>query len=680
MVTVLVVDDRATNREIARMTLDDAGYDVIEAAEGQPALELARRWHPDLVLTDMIMPGMDGYEFVSELRADTRTADIPVLLYTANYAPSEAEPLAVAYGVTTIVPKSAEPDVLLAAVREAVQARPQPVESPPVTAEHLRTLNAKLVEKVLALDESQARFQALADVSPVGIAAGSIDLTAGYTNPRLSEITGLAANQLHGHGWLRCVPPGERVSLLRQGLPGSHAGDYYGRIDLDGDGRTRWLHTRVRTTFEDGDATGFVATIDDVTAVVDAEEQRHEQQRQYEIAERRRIAERFESLARLSGAIAHDFNNMLNVILSFSEFAQESLRDAVGSELGTAEAEPMLADLATIHRAGQRAAQLAHQLLTFGGREVVQPTVVDPNALVAEVGELAEATIGTQITIVTDLDPGVSNTLIDGNQLSQVLLNLAINARDAMPDGGTLRLRAHNAGPDVPVALAAGDYIRIAVQDNGVGMSPEVIDRAVEPFFTTKPNGQGTGLGLATAFGITRQAGGDLVIESSPGCGTTVSLYLPATDQPLPVPAAEVTVETRATHTILLAEDEDGVREVAARILAKNGYRVLAAAHGQEALEIARHHAGPIHAVLSDVVMPHMNGPELAEQLRTVLPGVPVLFMSGFAGPLMSEQGLLDPGVTVVGKPFTQPELLAAVQETITVSAARDLSTAGGSR
>jgi PAS domain S-box-containing protein len=649
MATVLVVDDRATNREIARLTLDEGGYRVIEAAAGPQALDLARRLHPDVVLADVIMPGMDGYEFVEALRADAGTAGIPVLLYTANYAPDEAGPLAEAYGVARVVAKSADPAELLAAVGEALHHRPEPIAGP-VTSEHLRTVNAKLVEKVLALDESEARFQALADLSPVGIVSGGIDLQASYVNPRLLDITGAAGHDLLRLGWLRCVPEEHR-----DGLRAAANADFSGRIHL-GEGRDRWLHTRIRVTQEEGDETGFVATVDDVTAVVEAEQLRH-------LAERRRIAERFDGLARLSGAIAHDFNNILNIILSFSEFTQESLREAVDTRLTAADAEPMLGDLEKIHRAGQRAAHLAHQLLTFGGREVVQPSVVRPNAVVAEVRDLAEATVGKQVRIETRLDPAVRNIRIDGDQLTQALLNLAINARDAMPDGGALTLETGNAGPNLPAGLPAGAYIRIAVRDEGVGMPPEVLDRAVEPFFSTKPKGHGTGLGLATAFGIVRQAGGELVIDSAPGRGTTVSLYLPATAELLPGRTPQAAPAASAGHTILLAEDEDGVREVVTRILTRDGYRVLAAANGQEALEIARRHDGPIDGVLSDVVMPHLNGPELAAALRTVLPGVPVLYMSGFAGPLMTDQGLLEPGVTVVGKPFTRAELLAAVHD-----------------
>ncbi|MEV6349753.1 response regulator [Actinoplanes sp. NPDC051851] len=653
MATILVVDDRATNREVARMTLDDGGHHVIEATEGDEALNLARRWHPDVVLADVVMPGMDGYEFVRRLRADRETATIPVLLYTANYLPEEAEPLAAAYGVTRVVAKSADPDELLHAVEEALHEVPNVAMAPhEVATEHLRAVNAKLVEKVLALDESEARFDALADVSPVGIVSGDTALHATYVNPRLADITGAVPADLHGHGWLSCLPPDQADRLRREGLPPDRA-SFHGQVTL-ATGQ-RWLQITLQPVTEN-ESTGFVATIDDVTTLVEAES-----------AERRRIAERFDSLARLSGAVAHDFNNILNIILSFSEFTQEAVRDAIGTTLDGPTAEPMLNDLDSIHRAGKRAAHLAHQLLTFGGREVVKPTVIRVNDVVAEVRGMIEHTIGSQITVATRLDTGAGYVLADANQLSQVLINLAVNARDAMPHGGRLELGTSPARN--PAGLPPGEYVHIAVRDQGAGMPPDVLERAMEPFFTTKPLGGGTGLGLATAYGIIRQASGDLVIESEPGAGTTVHIYLPATGLPMPPASAPVTAEVRGGRTVLVADDEDGVREVAVRILRRAGYTVLSAANGQEALDLARRHPGAIDAVLSDVVMPHMNGPELAAALRDVRPETPVVYMSGYAEPLMTGPGVLDEGVTVVGKPFTRDELLAAVHASLTTPA-----------
>ena len=666
MATVLIVDDRATNREVARATLDHGGHHVIVATEGHQALAMARAIHPDVILTDVVMPGMDGYELAHELRTHTDTADIPVLFYTANYSAAEAQPLATSYGVTQVLAKSADPFELLAAIEEAMHHDPAPapeLTSDDLTTGHLRAVNAKLLQKVLALDESEARFEAFAELSPVGIAFGGPDMDATYVNSRLSEITALPVADLLGRGWLRCLAPEHHGELLDSDARPGGTSTYDGSVVLAA-GVRRHLQVAVRPHLSDEDGGGgFVAVITDVTPLVEAEQRRHAEERERHIEERRQVAQRFDSLARLSGAVAHDFNNMLGVILSFREFVEQAVGGAVDQKLTAAQAETILTDLGHIGRAGKRAAHLAHQLLTFGGREVVQPTVINLNAIVEEVCGMIDTAVGEQITVTTELGPHLRNTRADASQLCQVLFNLAINARDAMPHGGQLMFRTTNE-TDTGV-VPAGEYVHIAVIDNGEGMSAEVLDQAMEPFFTTKAKGQGAGLGLATAYGIVKQAGGDLIIDSGVGRGTTIHLYLPATDEATHTSQPTATIRASAGQTILLAEDEDGLRQAATRILTNSGYRVLSAANGQEALTIARQHDGPIHGLLTDVVMPHMNGRALAAALVAERPRTPVLYMSGYAAPLMTEQGLLEPGVTVLGKPFTKDELLTALTATV---------------
>ncbi|GLY96162.1 response regulator [Actinoplanes sp. NBRC 103695] len=677
MATVLIVDDRAANREVARATLDHGGHHVIEATEGHQALAMARTTHPDVILTDVVMPGMDGYELAHALHADADTTDIPVLFFTANYSPAEAQPLATAYGVTQVLAKSADPFELLAAVEQALHHEPPPV--PDTGSEdrsgHLRAVNAKLVEKILALDESEARFEAFAELSPVGIAFGGPDMHATYVNSRLSEITATPVADLLGAGWLRCLAPERHSEFDNSNPPLAGATTYYGPVAL-APGIQRHLQVVVRVL---DDQDGFVAVITDVTPLVEAEQRRHAEEREREIEERRQIAHRFDSLARLSGAVAHDFNNMLGVILSLSEFVEEAVGDAIDQTLTAPNAETILHDLGQITRASKRAAHLAHQLLTFGGREVMQPTVISLNAIVDEVCGMLATAVGEQITVTTQLDPHLRNTRADASQLCQALFNLAINARDAMPRGGALMFRSTNktdTDTDPPAGgLPTGEYVHVAVIDNGDGMPPEVIDRAMEPFFTTKPNGQGTGLGLATAYGIIKQAGGHLIIDSVVDRGTTINIYLPATDEPAHTSRPAATTQASTNRTILLAEDEDGLRHAANRILTNAGYHVLSATNGHEALTIARQHDGPIHGLLTDVVMPHMNGPTLAAALSAERPHMSVLYMSGYAAPLMTEQGLLDPGVTVLGKPFTKVELLTALNTALTDNTPRQFTT-----
>jgi len=382
--------------------------------------------------------------------------------------------------------------------------------------------------------------------------------------------------------------------------------------------------------------------------------------------ERRQVAARLDSLTRMAGGVAHDFNNLLNIVMSFGQFVREAVEDTAGAQLTQARAQAILSDVDQIHRASQRAAHLTHQLLTFGGRDTVERAVLDVNVLIGEVLGMISGTIGEHVAITSRLDPHLRHVLASSSQICQVLLNLAVNARDAMPDGGSLHFETANTSGE-PAGQAADlprrDWVRISVTDTGHGMPSATVQQAMEPFFTTKPLGQGTGLGLATSCGIIKQAGGELIIDSLPGRGTTIHLYLPASYQP--VDTSGQVASASAGQTILVAEDEDGLRDVIPRMLTGAGYHVLAASNGQEALAMTGRHDDVIHALLTDVVMPAMNGGDVARELRQARPGACVLYMSGYAAPVMTEQGLLDPGVAIVNKPFTRDELLNTLEATL---------------
>ena len=660
MATILVVDDSRTNREIAREALDHGGHQVIEASGGRQGLAAAHDEHPDLVVLDMLMPGMDGHEFVHELRSDPNTAAIPVLFYTANYRADEVESIAQTYGVNRVLLKSEDPLELLDAVDEAVHEHPPapadlPQDGVEPNWEHLRVVNTKLLENVQALDDSNARFVAIAEHSPIGIVVAAPDGRATYVNPHLEEILGTPRAGLLDLGWLRCLHPDHRDTVLadiaRHRVIPRH------RDLVASPGGDRWLNTLVRAMHDgDGSVRGYIAIIDDVTDVVAAEQRRAAEEHEREVQARRQVTERLESLARLAGGVAHDFNNLLGVVLAYSEFAVDDIHDATGEHLDETRSAALLKSLDRITQAGKRAAHLTHQLLAFGRREIVNATAVDLNAVIHEVHGMISGTIGAHVTISTRLDAAQHHILADDSQLCQVLLNLAVNARDAMPDGGTLELATANPGDDT---------VHLTVSDTGCGMAPEVVERAIEPFFTTKSRGAGSGLGLATSYGIVNQLGGQLRIQSSPGAGTTVHISLPCTDQPVQPAAPEAAAPAGNHETILVAEDEDGLRDAANRILTKAGYQVLTAVNGRDALAVAQRHPGPIHLLLTDVVMPQLDGRELALQLREQRPETPVLYMSGYAASIMSDQGALEPGVTVLPKPFTETELLKALRAMI---------------
>ena len=381
-------------------------------------------------------------------------------------------------------------------------------------------------------------------------------------------------------------------------------------------------------------------------------------------------SQRLESLGQLAGGVAHDFNNLIGVFMNFALFAKEKVL-AAGSGKSDPDLQLAVRDIDRAVRAGESAARLTHQLLAFARREVIRPQSLDVNAVVGELEPLLRRTIGEHIEFITTLDKTLWPALMDPGQLEQVLTNLAINARDAMPKGGRLAIDCENIDVDRTYAagrpgLEPGRYVRIRVTDTGTGMDGATLQRVFEPFFTTKPKGQGTGLGLATVYGIVKQAGGDVSIYSEVGVGTRVHVLLPASDvAPMRSSAAVVSPGQKRSGTILLVEDADDLREVTERILAKNGFYVISAANGSDALEAAKEYLGTIDLLLTDVVMPRMQGDELAVRLAAMRPYIRVLYMSGYAQPLLRDDGTLEDGVLLVEKPFTEPVLLAKVDHAL---------------
>jgi nitrogen-specific signal transduction histidine kinase/CheY-like chemotaxis protein len=386
--------------------------------------------------------------------------------------------------------------------------------------------------------------------------------------------------------------------------------------------------------------------------------------RQDKSQERLAQAQRLESLGQLAGGVAHDFNNLLAVILNYAEFAAQELAAATESDWA-GRCRSARDDLEQISRAGERAASLTRQLLAFARREVVQPQVLDLDTVITAVEEMLRRTLGEHVELAITLAGGLHPVLADPGRLEQVLVNLAVNARDAMPGGGTLTIDTSNITVDAESIAGGsesplGQQVRLRVSDTGTGMAPEVVAHAFEPFFTTKSDDGGTGLGLATVYGILTQADGHIRIYSEPGGGTTFSITLPATSLAANAVATEATYHrTPSGETVLVVEDEAALREVTRRILARNGYQVITAASGPEALEIARTYQGEIHLLVTDVVMPHMLGKEVAEQVLLIKPETEVLYMSGYARPVLASQGRLEPGVALVEKPFSEADLLA---------------------
>jgi len=376
---------------------------------------------------------------------------------------------------------------------------------------------------------------------------------------------------------------------------------------------------------------------------------------------RLRALERLESLGQLAGGIAHDFNNLLAVIMNFASFVSEELDNK----------EAATADLEQICEAAERASDLTRQLLVFARQETHQSEILDLNEIISGIAHLIRGTVGEHIELTVSLCEGLGRVDADRGKLEQVLVNLAVNARDAMPGGGLLTIDTANVEIDdsyaeVHPGLAPGPYVRLRVSDTGTGMDLNVLEHAFEPFFTTKAKGEGTGLGLATVFGVVAQAAGSIELYSEPGQGTTCRILLPATDRAAAVITKPLTFEKReGNETVLIVEDEDALREVSRRILDRNGYNVLTSSNGNEAIEVAARYKGPIDLLLTDVVMPKMLGKEVARRICESRPSTAVLYMSGYAEQVLASRGILAAGVTLLDKPFSESSLLSKVREVL---------------
>jgi len=501
--------------------------------------------------------------------------------------------------------------------------------------------------------ESERRFRELAETVLEGFFV--MDPTTGlaqYVNPayeRIFEHT-LAYACVTPHAWTEHIHPEDLAEVLsteRENALKGEGGTSVFRV-VRTDGSVRWVRGRAAPVKDSsGKVTRLVGIAEDITELKRAEEQFFE-------------AQKMEAVGRLAGGVAHDFNNLLTAILGYVE-----LLDA-----GLAPEDACREDLKEIGSAAHRATALTRQLLAFSRHQVLQFSVLKPNEVIQNLENMLRRLIGEDIELKVTLARDAGNVRGDIGQLEQVIVNLAVNSRDAMIEGGKISIETSNVTlteeyTESHQLVAPGRYLMIAVADTGEGMSPQTQSRIFEPFFTTKSKNRGTGLGLSTVYGIVKQSGGHIWVYSEPGKGTTFKIYLPRVDVAVdvPTPAAENPKVLTGTETILLAEDDAQLRRLASGLLRRLGYHVLEAASTEAALGIAAKHAGGIDLVLTDVVMPGASGPVLAEMLSASHPKARVLYMSGYTGDAVVDHGLLNPGLHYLQKPFTPSELSRRVRQ-----------------
>jgi PAS domain S-box-containing protein len=836
MATILIVDDHEANRELLTTLLGYRNHQTVEAADGAEGLERARAVRPDLIITDILMPTMDGYEFTHKLRADPTLAAIPVIFYSAHYLMHEARALAERCGVDYVVQKPVEPQEFMRTVDAALGLAPVVVAPPPVEEfdrEHVRVLTDKLSTKAEEVQNLNARLEALIEIGhELNVAQDPSELVKRYCGAAREVIGAMCASAcitdesggaVHsfctggrkpaepGNPCPTCELRGPVVEVLadrqcRRGrlwpegevtlgcTPGLGALDSYLVAPVHTRTRTYgWIglgnklggaeftadDERILTMLAAQLAVGYensrlfeelkrraedlerevterrrstekyrmvVEQASDAIIIVDQkanilevnprmlemlgysrdqlldlipkEDQAtdpvhadlprssqvlHKQRRFIrrdgslvdvevgianledgrilaivrDVSERNRLetqlrqSQKLEAVGRLAGGVAHDFNNLLTVILGHSDLAIATLNPD----------ERLRQDLEDIRDAGARAAVLTSQLLAFSRKQVLQPKVMDCNPAIANMTKLLGRLISSNIEIVTNCDAELWRTKVDPGQLDQVILNLALNARDAMPLGGKLIIETANrrfeggqfSGPQ---QIPAGHYVLLAVSDTGCGMDAETRSHLFEPFFTTKAQGKGTGLGLSTVYGIVRQSGGHIAVYSEPGHGTSVKVYLPrvAGAGEAASPPDDGAALPVGTETILIAEDEDRVRSLVVAVLAQQGYTVIEACDGDEARALAKEYNGEIHLLFTDVVMPKISGKELADALRHDRPGLKVLLCSGYTGDTVMQQGVLDHSTPFLQKPFTLRSLAVAVRQALDAGAGGPLA------
>ncbi len=511
------------------------------------------------------------------------------------------------------------------------------------------------------LHAERERFRSLSENAPFGMAMIDKDGTFKYINPKFKELFGYDLNDVpDGKTWFRKAYPDPTyrhnvISAWLDDLTSSEFGEKRPRIFKVKckDGTEKIIHF-ISVQLETGEN---LMACEDITERVRAEQALQETQEQL------RQAQKMEAIGRLAGGIAHDFNNLLTVIKGYSEL----------SLLGLREGDPLKDNLNEIYKAGERAANLTRQLLAFSRKQILEFKVLNLNALIQDLDKMLHRILGEDIELIYRLSEDAGKVKTDPGQIEQVILNLAVNARDAMPSGGKLFIETNRvdvgetnrlAYPDIGL----GSYVRLTITDTGVGMTREVKEHLFEPFFTTKAKGKGTGLGLSTVYGIVKQSGGNINVSSEPGCGTTFNIYLPRVEEEEDILKKDdhQTSPGIGNETILIAEDERSVRELAVRILKVRGYQIYEVPDGLEALRMVQDHPDrKIDLLLTDVVMPGMSGKELADRLKVSKPDLKVLFISGYTDDAIVHHGVLDKGVNFVQKPFTPEALAKKVREVL---------------
>jgi two-component system cell cycle sensor histidine kinase/response regulator CckA len=595
------------------------------------------------VVAEEALDSINSNQLDAALAAQPSWSDLPIIVLLSSGATLASSRALLSrfarHGNVTLLERPVRTVALISTVQAALRARHRQYE----VRDHL-SLRA---EAQAALERSESRYRSLTLASATIV--WTCDAQGAFVGVGSSweEYTGQSQAEYGGWGWLDAIHPQDREATAlawRRAVERKEA--YYAEYRLRrSDGQYRRVTSRGVPVL---DADGTL--IEWVGACTDVEDERR-------AADRLRQAQRIEAVGNLAGGVAHEVNNMMTAVIGFGGFVLKDLP----------EEHPRRPDVSEMVKAAGRAAGITRQLLAFTRQQVLQPTVLDLNAVVTDLSRMLSGLLGADVRLTVRLDSGACRVQADKGQLEQVIVNLALNARYAMESGGHLSLETSGVMLDdgyarrhPGIAIEPGSYVVLSVTDNGAGMDPATRARAFEPFFTTKPVGQGTGLGLSTAYGIVKQSGGYIWLYSEPGHGTSVKVYLPQVSEALSPPSRPVVAPRGQGETILVVEDEEAVRTLARRTLEEAGYNVLEAANGREGLGLVL--SVNVDLVLCDVILPEMSGHEMGRRLAAICPDIPVLYMSGYPGLEVVERGLIAHDAPFIEKPFTADSLARSVR------------------
>jgi hypothetical protein len=631
----LIVEDSADDEAMLLEELRGGGFEVVhvrvQTAEAMRAALVEQTW--DVIMSDYSMPTFTGLGALAVLKETG--IDIPLIIASGTIG-EETAVEALKAGASDFLVKDRLARLIPAIERETREADGRRAR--------------RAAER--SLSETKERMQFALESAGVGI--WESDIASGRTSwsDILEQLHGLPVGAFPGtfDAFIECIHADDRQRVLNR-ISESFRNRLDSRLEyrtMWPDGSTHWIAGIGRTFYsEAGEPIRAVGVGLDITAQKNLEEQF-------------RQAQKLEAIGGLAAGVAHDFNNLLTIVTGYCELLADRF----------AEDAAAIQDLDEIRRAGTSATALTRQLLAFSRRQIVAPRAVDLNSILSDSYKMARRLVEENVQIDLRLADHLVPIHVDPGQIEQVLLNLVINARDAMPDGGVVTIETENAVVDEAYArthleVYPGSYVLLSVSDTGSGMSPEVQSRLFEPFFTTKERGRGTGLGLATVYGIVKQSGGHIWVYSEVGMGTTFKMYwpvAPTTELPATASARQAPAELQGSETVLVVEDEASLRALTERILQRYGYTVLLAANGEEAQRVCTEHQGPIHVVLMDVVMPGKSGREVGEWIGQCRPETKIIYLSGYTDNAIVHHGVLDPGTTFLQKPFTSDVLLNTIR------------------